>query len=180
MKNLFYLAMSILISCTLMITSSCDKQEMEPELVPITTSGENTMGFYVDGKPFNTERKYDGTSWCSCGVKGSLNEEGIVYILASGDEPKWTMVIYFHSDSLDHSNEITINESTHRHEEIVYRDDSQLGGRAFTCDSLHHGEIKISRMDDQVLAGTFEFKAIHEESGETIQVTDGRFDIKLD
>ena len=32
-----------------MITSSCDKQEMEPNLVPSTTTGENTMGFYVDG-----------------------------------------------------------------------------------------------------------------------------------
>ena len=60
MKNLFYLSISILISCTLLITSSCIKQEMEPELVPITTSGENTMGFYVDGEPVNIEGEYDG------------------------------------------------------------------------------------------------------------------------
>ena len=29
--------------------SSCHKDEPEPDLVPITMTGENTMGFYVDG-----------------------------------------------------------------------------------------------------------------------------------
>jgi len=176
MKNLFYLSISILISCTLLITSSCDKQEMEPNLVPSTTSGENTMGFYLDGDPVNIEGETGG--FCGCGVSGGINIDDVVRIFGSSDEPDISITIFFPLDSLDRSNEVVINESLYRYEEIESIDDSPLGGRFFQSDSLHQGTIKILRLDSQVIAGTFEFDAIHAESGETIQVTDGRFDIK--
>ena len=36
----------------------------------------------------------------------------------------------------------------------------------------------MKKLDNQVIAGTFEFEAIPAKSGEPIQVTDGRFDIR--
>jgi len=176
MKNLFYLSMSILISCTLLITSSCDKQEMEPELVPITTSGKNTMGFYVNGEIVNIEGVLGG--FCSCGVSGGVSQDNIIRVLGGSDEPNYTVRFYFPQDSINSNKEIFINEFIYKYEEMTFRDDSQLGGRKFGCDSSNLGKVKILRLDDQVLAGTFEFDAIHAESGETIQFTDGRFDIK--
>lgn len=159
-----------------MITSSCDKQEMEPNLMPSTTTGENTMGFYLDGDPVNIEGETGG--FCGCGVNGGINVDDVVRIFGSSDEPDISIVIYFPLDSLDRSNEVVINESLWKYEQIESIDDSPLGGKLFKCDSLHTGSISILRMDNQVIAGTFEFEAIHAESGETIQVTDGRFDIK--
>jgi hypothetical protein len=36
----------------------------------------------------------------------------------------------------------------------------------------------MNKLENQFIAGTFELEAIHAVSGEPIQVTDGRFDIK--
>jgi hypothetical protein len=149
---------------------------MEPNLVPSTTSGKNTMGFYVDGDPVNIEGETGG--FCGCGVNGGINADDVVRIFGSSDEPDISVKFFFPKDSLDLSNEVIINESLYRYEEIRSIDDSNLGGRSFQSDSLHQGTIKILRLDNQVIAGTFEFEAIHAESGEIIQVTDGRFDIK--
>ena len=97
--------MSILISCTLLITSSCDKQEMEPNLVPKTTSGENTMGFYVDGEPVNIKGEWEdnwGLFTNIHGVTAGIKNSGKTFYIYADEEDPWG------SDDSDYSLNIFI------------------------------------------------------------------------
>ena len=52
-------------------------------------------------------------------------------------------------------------------------------GGCYATDSLHIGVIHFSRIDtiNRIISGSFEFIGIDRNSGKTISVTDGRFDI---
>ena len=53
MKNsLLYLIVLVLVFF-IFSASSCHKEDTVPYLVPITTTGANTMGFYIDGVAYN-------------------------------------------------------------------------------------------------------------------------------
>ena len=57
MKNpLLHLA-TLAFAFFIISASSCHKDDPEPDLVPITTTGANTMGFYWDGIPVNKKGK---------------------------------------------------------------------------------------------------------------------------
>lgn len=79
------LPFSLFVIITLFITlaaPSCHKEDPEPDLVPITTTGANTMGFYVDGVPHN---KKGQSTWSNVyGVRGGISAENILYISGGG------------------------------------------------------------------------------------------------
>ncbi|HQW97236.1 MAG TPA: hypothetical protein PLU58_15620, partial [Saprospiraceae bacterium] len=56
----YHIHLFLLFSVLVLTASSCHKEEPEPDLVPITTTGANTMGFYVDGVVCNKIGKYGG------------------------------------------------------------------------------------------------------------------------
>ena len=177
MKNLFYLSMSILISCTLLITSSCDKQEMEPNLVPSTTSGENTMGFYVDGELVNIRGK--GNWSFPEGVNYFLFENYSCEVSGSLDEQKYPIAhirLSFDLDSINPMKPYYLNEDEPGNGSII--DNSQLGGEEYNTIDSCEGVIEILRFDTEVIAGTFNFDAKNGSSGRIIKIKNGRFDIK--
>ncbi|MCB0603903.1 MAG: hypothetical protein KDC25_03470 [Saprospiraceae bacterium] len=53
MKNTLSQLLFIILTTFIFSASSCHKEGPIPDLVPITTTGANTMGFYVDGVPHN-------------------------------------------------------------------------------------------------------------------------------
>ena len=78
MKNTLSQLLFIILTTFIFSASSCHKEGPIPDLVPITTTGANTMGFYVDGVPHN---KKGQSTWSSpYGVSSSLFSDGILYI----------------------------------------------------------------------------------------------------
>jgi hypothetical protein len=57
-------------------------------------------------------------------------------------------------------------------------DFSHLGGRTYYVPSDLPGIIKITRLTQDIVSGTFEFIGVS-SAGDTVQITDGRFDIEL-
>jgi hypothetical protein len=55
------------------------------------------------------------------------------------------------------------------------------GGKAYQTNENFKGEVNLSRFDtlNRIVSGTFHFTAVHQPTGETVNVTDGRFDINL-
>lgn len=81
MKNNFT-HLLLLLSILLLTALSCHKEDPEPDLVPITTTGANTMGFYVDGVPHN---KKGQSTWSNVyGVSATLFYSGVLYIFGGG------------------------------------------------------------------------------------------------
>ena len=56
---------------------------------------------------------------------------------------------------------------------------THLGADNYNTDSLNTGAITITKFDtiNHIVSGTFYFKAKLEDGTETVNVTDGRFDI---
>ena len=156
--------------------SSCHKDELEPDLVPITMTGENTMGFYVDGVPHNIRGV---SNWSTHGVSGGITQEGVVRISGWGKDPKISIAIRFIRDESHKLKEYSLNGSSFQSNWVDVIDNAPLGGNIYNCDSAHTGKIKLINLEKNQAAGTFEFTAINEESGKIIHVTDGRFDIKF-
>lgn len=177
MKNSLLYLVVLVLAFFIISASSCHKEDPEPDLVPITTTGANTMGFYLDGVPVNIRGEYGGL--LSKGVKYSYYSNNTIGILGSGVSPNWTIVIFIPIDSIK-DNSCIIDHSLYRYMEISYTDNSPLGGNEFLCDSLHTGYIEFKKFDMSIISGTFHFTAIHKETGKVIKVTDGRFDIKRD
>ncbi len=177
MKNILANLLFLILTTFIISASSCHKEDPVPDLVPITTSGANTMGFYLDGIPINITGEYGG--FTPKGVTGGIFEGRILYILGGGGEPRSSLTIYIPLDSLDQNNEYVLNKGIFHNDEVLLIDNAPLGGNMYQCDSLHAGKIKILKIAQNMAAGTFYFDAVNSETGKVIHVTDGRFDIKF-
>ena len=157
--------------------SSCHKDEPKPDLVPITTKGANTMGFYVDGVPHN---KKGQSTWSSVyGVRGGINKDYILHLFGGGGNPNITIVIDLKMDINFPLQEYDLNGSDYYDNRISIIDDTPLGGQQYICDSLHTGKLTLLKVETDMAAGTFYFDAVNPETGKVIHITDGRFDIQF-
>ena len=173
----YHIHLFLLFSVLVLTASSCHKEEPEPDLVPITTTGANTMGFYVDGVPCNKKGEYGGIN--AFGVSGGIRSNGVLRIFGSGGNPQNSITIYFPLDSLNVENEYQLNKSLFHLDEVSFIEDGFLGGNQYKTNSTHTGKIKLLKLENNMSAGTFYFDAINAETGKVIHVTDGRFDIKF-
>lgn len=168
----------ILFLCFISLSSSsCCKDEPQPDLVPITTTGENTMGFYVEGVPYNIRGI---STWSNPkGVKGGVTQYGVLGILGGINYPKITLTIDILLDTIHPEKEYIINGSDFSTNWVDLIDDAVLGGNIYNCNSQHNGFITLLKLEDNFASGTFYFDVINPETGKVIKVTDGRFDIKF-
>ena len=82
MKNTLSQLLFLILTTFIFSASSCHKEDPEPDLVPITTTGANTMGFYIDGVPHN---KKGQSTWSDVyGVRGGVSEEDVLHIYGGG------------------------------------------------------------------------------------------------
>ncbi len=56
-----------------------------------------------------------------------------------------------------------------------------LGSNEYYTDAAHPGTVTLTRIDTvaKIASGTFQFTALDYQSGKTVTVTDGRFDVRL-
>ncbi|MCO6462262.1 MAG: hypothetical protein J5I59_12735 [Saprospiraceae bacterium] len=176
MKNTLSQLFFLFLTVCIISSSSCEK-EQEPDLVPITTSGENTMGFYWDGIPVNKKGK--GTFFEPDGVSSGVFSDHKVYILGVGGNPFCEIKIEFYpneSNPLGKNYTISILGQEKGRAELI--DDSHLGGIEYYTNEIVNGNLKLLRYDNQIISGTFNIQLQNPETGKIIHLTDGRFDIK--
>lgn len=170
----FHIFLILFLSLITFSFSSCGKDDPEPDLVPITMTGENTMGFYVDGVPCNIEGKGNWTF--PKGVDYFLFIEKNVQISGNfgSDQTIKYLSIKFQIDSLNPLKKYILKSEG----KGLALDNQPLGGREYITDSVNVGEVNILKFSEAIISGTFQFNAINLESGKIIKITDGRFDIK--
>lgn len=169
LSQLFFLVLTI----GIISSSSCEK-EQEPDLVPITTTGENTMGFYVSGVPYN--KKGTITFGSPTGVKYSRYQDGKIKIFGGGGEPYTSIGIYFYPKPLKNDYILSILSTDSGFAESI--DDAPLGGNEYFTNDVVTGVLDILRLDEAIISGTFDIQLQNPETGKIIHLTDGRFDIK--
>jgi hypothetical protein len=169
-----------------LIFVSCSNDDNKPskpvdQLPPATQTGAQTIGCLVNGVPFTDS--------------GVMNN---FYQLIDGE---YYMVInWFRNTSQGYkSGQIAINRiqieegQTYILNKSSYTDGDYTGVGAtfvstlpeiygqFETNTIYTGQIHFTRFDTEnfIMSGTFEFQAKEIQSGKTINITDGRFDLNF-
>ena len=163
--------------------AKCNKDKIDSSgLPPATQEGKNTLGFMLNGQPW-TPKGSNGTANLSIdfdpGFKNGIM--GIVGYRTISASDK-TQFIFGITDSL--------NIKTAPFTELIYK--KSICGLSFStknyCDILHNdtsifetGRIYITKLDriNRIVSGTFEGVLFKEICGDTIKITEGRFDMKF-
>ena len=179
--------MKKLITGVLMLTvfcfAECKKNKPDSNGLPAATQeGKNTLGFLLNGQPWKPQGN-SGTGNLSIDFDPGFNN-GIMGIAAyrtisATDKTQFGLGIV---DSLNFKNApftLLIKKKS-------------LGGLSFStksyCDILHvdsiiyeNGRINVSKLDrtNRIVSGTFEGILYKQICGDTIKITEGRFDMKF-
>ncbi len=183
---------TILIINLIFITlSSCnnnDNNEFTPTLPPITQTGENTFGCYVDGKLLTPR---DGTSLYGGSADGmrlySLtdNSENNIYkeIRVRDFKGESGGILRIHLDGINNYSigEFTINESNCENS-LSANNNTNITLRWYGkwyCSINNGGVINFSKVDNiGNYAGTFSCTLQNRDNpNDIIEITEGRFDI---
>lgn len=201
MKTLLkkHILIPIVLSFFLLGAGGCNKDDdaFVPTLPPITQTGENTFGCYVDGKlliprdgtgSFNVDDR--GLRWIGLGdFPNYIYNEIRVRDFKSGN--RGLMDIHITNLYENGEGSFTINESNcnrgidanHSINVRITWLDEKTQTLKWYCSIENGGTLTIARYDfeNRIVSGTFSFTAENRDNpGEFIEITDGRFDIKWD
>ena len=170
----------LIITITLLSCSACKDKKPEPELPPITQTGENTFGCYIDGVPYaifdGTPGGFDGTwtKFYDHDAYGALN------FSIQRETPRWWL--YLAIKNPDYKTGTFISNGDHLFISSFF--DYKEGGSLPSPTNLyettdeHYLTVVITKaIKDKQYAGTFSGEMIS-EAGKVVHITDGRFDIK--
>lgn len=179
----FAIVAVIIIGC-----SKKDDNSSSPFLPPITQTGENTFGCYINGKLL-TPRDGSGTFNATDNGMSFINVPGPRHEIDVHDfASKRTAKIILHIMNLD---SIGIGEYEIGESNCLEGFDSPLTNNIHCrvydfneniykmyCSIPNSGTIYVSRYDNGILSGTFSCTAVNRDNpNEFIEITKGRFDI---
>ncbi len=174
----------ILLNLISFIFASCEfnpiwKENDNPQLPPVTKTGEHTLGFKLNGKVVVSEGSLFDTR-THAGVNGkylSISGEdwrtgGEITLRLFGDTlAPWTWKVpgVYYLEGKDSINSGFITDFQINPDADYFVTDSKRGAS---------GEVHISKLDpaNGIISGTFWFDAIN-NSGDVVEIRDGRFDI---
>ena len=181
LKNKNYVP--ILFLAVLFFIINCKKRDNEPDFLPEETqNGANTGGAIVDGKIWVASNKRvngnHGGTYCeiynnNANIEIELNNvsnQSRIFIkaLIPNFELNKTYLLKRDTPDSDYN--------------LAYYLDTDKNVYMTQPTSEYNGELKISRLDikNQIVSGTFTFKARDYNDSKTINIIDGRFDRKFD
>jgi hypothetical protein len=174
-KQSVFLLVSLL-SFILFAAGSCEKEDEEPQLPPITQTGEDTFGCMVDGEVW-MPKAYDLFPMKHV-VLERVDDERIWHIGArQGSASNFYFSIY--EDSLKVGKiSIPVDESN---DVGIYHASQHFDNSSFRWNDELPGELIITRLDtiNKIISGTFWFDLLN-SGNEKVEIRDGRFDLVID
>ena len=184
--NIKICIMKNLITATLILTlftfSKCEKEKADTNGLPAATQeGKNTLGFLLNGQLWKPEG-FSGVGNLSIDYDQGINNGTLGIIayrtLSSSDKTQFGLGI---TDSVNLKNApFTLNVRKKSLANFLYSNKNY-------CDIVHSdttiyedGSITITKLDrsKRIISGTFEGVLYRQLCGDTIKITQGRFDMK--
>lgn len=172
------LTFRLLILLFLLTGNSCNKEDdltPEEQLPQATQTGEGTFACLVNGELFNdTDGRYFNCYY-------QFVDGGYYFFIEGTDESNSIIDINLSTNK----KEIFEGETYKLSENIEgnvwaggYFIISNREGKLVTTSLENTGSLKITKLDfeKRIVSGTFEFDIVHPETGEIIEVRQGRFD----
>lgn len=176
-KIIFLLAFS-----PLLFAASCKKDpppEPEPELPPLTTTGEGTFGCYLNGEPWVAEWFLQAPGMPQY-LEATYNEWTHNFSVAAiipSDSIVIDKLLVFSIASPFKGGEYQFPKYRSQYEHRAL-----CGFLPFTTDSLSKSNCQITKFDirERIASGTFKTTLIQEDCPQdTIVIEEGRFDVKF-
>lgn len=186
-KNIFFLA--LVVGATMI---SCVK-ELDEKLPPATQTGAQTFGCKVEGKTWIPNGTHDLFVSVKALTATLYQRQGIKYLYISAR--KDPSAFNNEEDSYDDMDidimlpsvqgETILDETCNScdlycpYSSMRLKIRGLLSSGCYITDSTHQGRINFTKIDtlNRIFSGSFEFIAKDRNSGKTISVTDGRFDV---
>jgi hypothetical protein len=177
MKSPFSIFSNVLMACLLL--SACEREAPQPAdpidlLPPATQTGENTLGFLLDGEPWTPNRLFQGDYRKSDG-RFNIHTRNEKYD-EDGDPIGSTFSIGSINTQLFDEGNYQITEYGNLSAGIYF-----LVGCYYVSFSDEPGMLDISRLDtlERIISGTFQCRVISEDCSDTLSITGGRFDVSF-
>ena len=149
---------------------ACDDDGQK--LPPITMEGNNTFGCLVNGKIFVSKGR-PGNVGTYAEVQYAQDTIGInIYATNYETDQRFIFSFYDTPDLFEHKRYYFLHAQNYSVFYVTQSCDYRI-------DKLIDGWIELNKYDVNrpIISGTFEFTAYNPDCGDTIKVTDGRFDI---
>jgi hypothetical protein len=152
------------------------------QLPPATETGANTFGFLLNGQPWTPKGWNGSTSNLSVSVDDSY-KNGTFNITAykiSGDSDKEYLALGL-ADSLNFQSIPATLQLRKPLFGLVYTNGSCIYDGFFDTLTYASGQLNISKFDknNRIISGTFFATLFKPNCGDTIKITEGRFDMKF-
>ncbi len=183
MKPLLYILLPLL----LVTTNSCngDDDSSDDTLPEVTTIGANTAGCLVNGEVFLPKGNSFGGPTLSAFYQ--VDQDGFHFGLSisdtTGDITK-SIAVFTNPEELQEGQTyslgaIEVNEDNDFNSNFGRYIEIDASVVFFNTSSTSTGVLTITKLDTQqnIISGTFSFDAIN-NSGEVVEVRDGRFDMR--
>lgn len=167
--------------CILLVFSQCKKnKDEEPQLPPETSIGAMTFGCKINGKVFvpRDGRGRPGLFVQYVNLGTGPNGGWYLNIPATNWIPSTPEGVNINTDSL-----LVVEGATYP---FKYRKKGFPGafyqiGAVYEALDGSTGELKIKKFDNvnRIISGTFFFTGTDNSNGQTVDITDGRFDIRF-
>jgi hypothetical protein len=182
MKHTIYI---LLLLITVGFTQCCKEKPTTntdvPGLPPATQTGANTLGFLLNGVPWVPEGN-NGTANLSIDFDPGINNGYLSIAAYNYKNSKQSYVIVAIQDSLNFAiPPITYRVGTLFNGFLLYSDTAFCERRTNDLLTYSNGYITINKIDRIIgfVAGTFECTVFNPSCGDTIKITNGRFDMKF-
>ncbi len=173
-----YTAALLLITCCILLLASCEKDPYrhgEPDLPPITMEGKNTLGFLLNGKVWVPYQDKPGIFTPTLEVSMSNNSFIIEARLNNKKlqrEEKLAILFTCFREGIYFSNA----------DKSIFISNQYGDCRNFNVDNKNDIIVDIYNFDSskRIISGKFMMKNLIDECNmDTLQITEGRFDLKF-
>ncbi len=162
---------SFLLVCFLFFIS-CDKEKLPKP----TEGGKNTFGCKIDGQIFLPAK--EPSSWSNVDpilVSNSWFDGFLVHATTFSTSNSIAKSVTIALPYLKSTGTYPLKTFGYGQYKLEY-----FQGPIYQTNNTNTGTVNITRCDtvNKIYSGTFSFQGIDENTGKTVQVTDGRFDVK--
>ncbi|RYE18440.1 MAG: hypothetical protein EOP51_21970 [Sphingobacteriales bacterium] len=158
---------------------ACKKDnDNEPGLPPATQEGRNTFGCKVNGQVWVN----GGDDW-KANYKWAdyIDSSGVFYLGGSSSKNNQHSEVGLVIKHLPFSGIINSQHQCNGWYRRAIYQNNVSNIQKYVTDSLFPGTVTITKFDtiNLIVSGTFQFKAKLEDGTETVDITDGRFDLRF-
>jgi len=152
-----------------LLCCACKKEDVLPA---ITMEGKNTLGFRVNGAIWIPKGSHSGVG---ADMTGGPN------FLSIGGDSRNSSILILLSDTIPIAAKTYILSNVRPY--TCYYNVLHSGDKNCEYDPVNvvNGKLVISRLSGDIVSGTFELKMYKPTcKNDTLRITDGRFDLKID